>query len=397
MTDIMLLVFGIAILTGFLGNLLFRKTKIPEALVLIGTGMLLGPVFHVVDQAALAGAAGLIISLMLIVTMLDNGLSFDLFRVARALPATAAFSLGVMALTVAALTLVLHVVFSFPLIVSALIGLALSGTTSDVITALVARMSVPQKTKQLLVFESVVNDLQIIPFFILLHFAETSTLAPSTAVVAMLQLPFAVLAGGAVALWWVHIIGMYLGKHPLNYAATIGLLFVLYNALQFVGGNGAVAVLTFSLVLGNARRLFRRFHPRSPLAKFTPAVLREVRAIEADVSFFVRALFFVFLGVVFNFAVVNSRNLAIAAALLAAIFACRYASGYALLRRAPRFKPLAPLVWIAPRGYIAMVLAFAAAGSDYGNGIVGIVLLNIFLTTFIAIVYSVYHERTAKQ
>ena len=53
-----------------------------------------------------------------------------------------------------------------------------------------------------------------------------------------------------------------------------------------------------------------------------------------------------------------------------------------------------PLVWICPRGYVAAVLAFAVASSGLFDGVaVNIVLLNIFLTTFVSIIYSIYYEK----
>lgn len=46
-TTVLILLGGIIGL-GFLGNLFFEKTRIPDVLLLIGAGLLLGPVFQVV-------------------------------------------------------------------------------------------------------------------------------------------------------------------------------------------------------------------------------------------------------------------------------------------------------------------------------------------------------------
>ena len=59
-------------------------------------------------------------------------------------------------------------------------------------------------------------------------------------------------------------------------------------------------------------------------------------------------------------------------------------------------KSTGPLTWIAPRGYVAAVLAFAGFGSGmFSTQAVNIVLLNIFATTIVAIMYSIYYEKRA--
>ena len=55
---------------------------------------------------------------------------------------------------------------------------------------------------------------------------------------------------------------------------------------------------------------------------------------------------------------------------------------------------MGPLTWIMPRGYVAAVLAFAALSSGlFTAASVNLVLLIIFLTTFVSIGYAILHER----
>src|SRR3972149_8771582 len=139
MEDFTFLLVGFLILIGFLGSILFKKSKIPEALFLIIAGILIGPVFHIVDQSAVIIYAPIIMALMLILAMLDNGLSFNIFKVAKALPLMIIFGAGIVALTSIILTVILHYMLALPWIVSAIIALCMSGTTTDVITAIISK------------------------------------------------------------------------------------------------------------------------------------------------------------------------------------------------------------------------------------------------------------------
>ena len=391
-------VLGGIILIGFVGNLLFKYTKIPEALFLIILGLLIGPVFGIIDPNLAVTLMPTIAALMLIVVMLDNGISFDLFKVMKSLPSTIVFSLGIMTATAVGIAII-FMYLGFSWITAGIIGLILSGTTTDVITILTSKMSIKKEVKQLLVFESIVNDFQIIPFFILLHLAENSSSQITTSIIlSLVGIPAAIIAGALIAVLWLFAIGKYLGKHPLNYAATIGILFVLYHSVQLLGGNGAISVLAFSFVLGNAIGLFDRWHIKDGLrAKLTPKILKDFRQIEFDISFFVRVIFFVFLGTVFSFSALHFNTALTAFTVITVILIIRFAvSCYATKHR--HYKgAVGPLTWISPRGYVAAVLAFAAAGSGILiNGSLDMILLVIYATTIMSIFYSIYYERRRK-
>jgi potassium/hydrogen antiporter len=397
MVDFILLILGVIILIGFVCDLLFKFTKIPEALFLIIVGILLGPVFGVVDPALAMEYASIIIALMMIVVMLDNGLDFNIFNVIRSVKITVMFTIGVMVLTAVSITAVVYFLLHLSIPEAALIGIMICGDSTDVVTVIVSKMNFNRQAKQLLIMDSVINDLQIIPFFILLGFIETASISGGAIFWSIfIQVPFAILVGVFIAFVWVSIIGKFLGKHPLNYIATLAILFIMYNFMQMLGSSGAITILSFSLVLGNAVGLFKKYHiKRSLRKKFTPAVIRQFAEIEVDVSFLVRTLFFVFLGVIFSFRALEARTLLVSFAILVVIVLSRYAMVRFISRKSPVYKSsTGPLTWILPRGYVAAVLAFAAFGSGmFSSQVMDIVLLNIFITTFVAIAYSIYYGK----
>lgn len=401
MADLTFFLLGTIILAGFAGNIFFKVTKIPEALFLILGGILLGPVFHVIDQQSALLYASFFTALMLIVVLLDNGLSFDIFSIVKAIPATTVFSLGMVILMSGGIASVLHVLLSMSWLPAFVIALAMSGTTTDVVSVLLSRMHVRKEAKQLLVVESVLNDLQMIPFFILLALAMNISSGDYVRVILPLfvQIPLSLLLGIGAAMWWIYIIGRFLGKHPLNYVATIGILFIIYNTVQLFGGNGSLGILTFSLILGNAFGLFKKFHVKKEFRrKFTLSILKEFRNIEVDLSFFVKTGFFVFLGLAFEFEALQPRNLLVSFAILGVILVGRYLMARIISTKRPEYRTSIPtLTWIMPRGYVAAVLAFSAYGSGlFPRSVVDIVLLNIFLTTIVSILYSIYYEQTTK-
>ena len=74
-------VAGLIILAGVGGKALFRKTRIPDIPVLLGIGVLLGPVLHLVHGDALLPLAPYVGTLALLMIMLEGGMNLDVDRV----------------------------------------------------------------------------------------------------------------------------------------------------------------------------------------------------------------------------------------------------------------------------------------------------------------------------
>lgn len=398
--DITLYLIGIVILIAFAGNVFFKKTKIPEILFLIIIGIIIGPVLGLVKNDVLIIFAPLITSLMLIFVMLDNGLSFDIIKVLRSLPIVTIFTLGMIFSSAILIALVLYFFLNISILISLVLGFTMAGTTTDVITIIISRMKIKEKTRYLMIMESVLNDIQIIPFFILLHFVQSSSinyLEPLISVI--IKIPVAIIIGIAAAFLWLYLISRYLGKHPLNYIATIGILLILYNAMETLGSNGSIAILSFSLVLGNALGIFKKLHLKYKLDKnHIKSSMKILKEIELDNSFFIRIIFFVFLGAMFTFNFITWQYVFVSLLILVVIYLSRFTGIFLISRKHKEFKNSLGLVtFVAPRGYIAAILAFTVVYSGIANGqVLNIVLANIFLTTIVSIVYSIYYEKICR-
>jgi len=77
-------VFAVAafiILAGFAGKILFQRTRVPDIPILLGIGVLMGPVLHLVDPAVLLSLAPYVGTLALLTIMLEGGMNLDVDRV----------------------------------------------------------------------------------------------------------------------------------------------------------------------------------------------------------------------------------------------------------------------------------------------------------------------------
>jgi NhaP-type Na+/H+ or K+/H+ antiporter len=161
----------------------------------------------------------------------------------------------------------------------------------------------------------------------------------------------------------------------LGYVFTLGAAFFIYDIMDTTGYNGAIAVVVFSVVLGNYRHFFRSL---KDYEKFLPLQkdIVEVVGVNNQITFIVRTLFFVFIGLVFN-----------AAALRMEVFA--------LSKLRPEYTNSIPIITaMAASGFIDTLLAFVAmrAGVNIPN-LTEIILLIVILTTLVSMFSSIWLER----
>lgn len=389
---------GLIIMIGFLGNILFNRTRIPESLFLITIGVIIGPVFNLVNSGDFIGMTSFIATIALIIILLDSGISMDIRKLLKNFSHATIFTVMVFILTTLLVTLFLYLLMKWPLSHALLLGVISGGTTTVTVMTLVSRCSVSDDTKNLLFLESMINDVTIISgAVILIQIMKFSTI--DTAKIANLILgsvSIAFLFGFLTAMFWVSILFKYLEKHPLNYVSTLGIVLILYAFVETVGGSGAISVLIFSLTVGNFRNVVMRFKIKTDLlTEHSLETLKQIKSIQLGITFFVKTFFFVFLGLIFSFQNLSQEIWTIALGMILILLIARLFSAETLSFIDKKYsKERFLITTMLPRGFTATVVAFLPreAGIEI-PGLVEIVLLMLFLSTLISIIGAIIYER----
>ncbi|MEK6876361.1 MAG: cation:proton antiporter [Nanoarchaeota archaeon] len=391
-----ILILGIVILVGFLGNFFFNKTRIPESVFLMLIGVLLGPVFNVVSGKFFIDNASFLISLALVVVLLDSGLTLKISKTLKNAPTALIFTILVMISTVAIVSAVTVLFFDWPLINGIFLGIIGSGTTTITITHLVEKLSVGKNTRTLLILESVVNDITLITAVsILIAFVLSGSGKASIFKVIFNELVISVILGLVFALIWAYVFLKYIHGNKLAYVFTLGIAFIIFDGVEFFGFNGAIAVLIFSLVLGNYSVLVSKLKAYSKILAPIKADISIVRGINTEITFIMRTLFFVFLGVIFNTSVIKWGILLFVLIIVVAEVVSRYVAAKALAFFEPRFANSVPVMTtLVASGFTSTLVAFLSieAGINIPN-LAEVVLLLVMFTTLWAIIGSAVLER----
>lgn len=399
------LAIGAIVIIGFVSNLMFNKSKIPDVLVLIFLGYLIGPgVLGIIDSdmfSLIEKMAPFLSALALAIIMFDGGLGLNYDQVLNSLTKTILHTIVAFTLSIIVTAIICFVFLGWDLITSILLGTILGGTSGAVVIPLVNRLRVTPKTRVLLTIESALTDVLVIvmAMAIILLMQRSSTeleiavqeLASAFFVSFMIGLIFGIL--------WLKILAKLQGQ-PFSYMVTIAVLLIMYALTDILVGQtgvGAIAALVFGLVLGNKEefaRIFKKFNGEFHFNE-------EIRQFHGEISFFIRTFFFVYLGIVFSVTPVDINYIILGFGIFLGLLGIRSVSAAitSAVMGLNRSNKMA-VIFMMPRGLSAAVLASyplaqGVVSEEIGSAFLGVTLVIIVLTTLLACVGSFSIENAA--
>lgn len=405
-----ILILGLTIVVGFVGRVVFKYTKVPESLFMVLIGLAVGPVFGIVDSSLFVENTELVVTITLIIVLLDSGLSFNVYDVLRTLSKAVFFTIIVLFFSTLLIGSFMFFILDWSFLHSLLIGVISSGTTTIVVAFLAPRLSLPEDIKRVLVLESIINDVTLVTAAVLIiRLIEFQTIDFSQIIVALLSpIAMAIILGISFTILWVSVLGRYYKGEELTYVFTLGVLFLLYFFVELIGGNGAIAVLVYSLLLGNLQLIITKIldavikpatRPRfNSLITRCEEVVNEIRGSQVNFAFFIKNFFFVYLGIIFDPEKIDLLLISICFAILALMLLSRYISVKILSLFDHQFKPYTNIMAImVARGFTATFVALlpSAKGIEIPQ-LKEIVLVMVLFSTFTTILGSIAYERRLK-
>ena len=346
---VILLAAGVVIFLGVAGEAFFKKTGIPDVAFLMVLGVMIGPVFGLIQPEAVIQVVPYFAALALIIIMFDGGLNLDIKHVIK----TAHFSVTLATLgfilSVVMITLAAHYALGWLWLESILLGSIVGGSSSAIVFGLVRNIKISEETKSMLSFESALTDILATIFAFILfeavlvgHFdLQTLEETLGRAIVVGLVLGF------GVGIPWMYV-STKLGNAQHSYMLTLGILFVLFFLANSFGESGALTALVFGLMLGNKSHLSR-------VLKFKLPKIEMDDPTHNQLTFLVRSFFFVFVGLMASFGQIEYLIFGILITI--AVYFGRIFVGKVTLTK--RFSKLDRAVTnsMIPRGLAAAVLA----------------------------------------
>lgn len=363
---------GLTIILGYIGSLIFAKTRIPDVIWLMLFGIIVGPILGLVNVSIFRTMTPLLAVLALIIILFDGGLNMNFYQMLKGFSRSILLSaLGVLA-SMCVIGLLSIVLFKFDLMTGLLLGAIIGGTSSPIVISIVSRLKIKENVQMLLTLESILTDPLCVVIAIALLQIITLETAPNIAQAVFSAFSVGALLGFVLGVVWLFALDK-IKKNPFDYMITLAVLLLIYVFVESVGGSGAIAALIFGLVLGNSK-IFSRILKLGKI--FTIDNL--MKKFHTEVSFFVRSFFFVCLGLIASTNLIFALYGAVIAGalILIRIGIVKVATfGMALSKT-----ELNLIKIMAPRGLAAAVLAQLAFGIVGGETILNVTFFVIFIT-----------------
>lgn len=384
-----LLVFGIILAVGTFSGLLARLARVPDVVVFLLIGMLLGPgVIGLIDIKADSAVNQLILIFGSSYILFDGGASIRLKVLKEVwITVTVIATIGVL-ITAAITGVAAYYILGVPLIVALLLGATLASTDPATLVPVFRQVKIKDRVAQTVMTESAFNDAMgaIVTFTVLGVAMGAGEFSASDAVIDLVkQAVLGIVIGGVLGYLAAFLISHEKFGFLAEYAPVVTLMAVIgaYMAADGLHSSGFMAVFVFGIMLGNQESLgFKRVH-------HDEAILED---FIMTTSLIMRMFIFILLGTQVDFGLMNQYLLGGVAVVTIFMLVARPVTVFLCAlpdRRAKwSFKEMLFMCWTRETGVIPGALAGLLLGMKAPGAQI------IASVTFIAILMTILIQAT---
>lgn len=367
LTNFFGLIGGLLVL-AFVANRLSHRTRVPDVIVLLASGVVLGPVLHWIQADRFPTVIRGVGTLALILILFAAGLELDLRRARRQFLAGTVLAVLSYALTMAGITVFCTRALHLNRMPALIIAACLACMSGSIILPILDQLSLRADLKTTLVIEASFGDgLGALVLGVLLGLInqDSSTRASGGAILGsmaglflyrfLLAFVIAMIAG----FLWARLLP-HISNRQFWQALTFAAVLMVYSGTHAAGGSELFAVMVFGATLASL------LGPESFLQDFGFEVLSQdqsgqIYSFHSELAFLVRSFFFVLLGAMIQFRGLRIQILPSLGILVVILVARALAiTGSRIAWRGTSFREREFALLLIPRGLITAVLALEA-------------------------------------
>ncbi|WP_221929017.1 cation:proton antiporter [Solitalea koreensis] len=179
--------------------------------------------------------------------------------------------------------------------------------------------------------------------------------------------------------------------HHIKFAPIIILVVLIYTLSKIYHLPGLIFILLFGLFIGNIDELKDQKLIKLLQAEKLDKEVQRFKDILIEGTFLIRSFFFILFGYLINTAeIINTETLGLAIAITGGIFLFRF-----ILLKASKL-PLKPLLFIAPRGLITILLFFAIPSAQVISLVNKSLVIQIIILTAVVMMIGLMINKNEK-
>lgn len=280
------------LLASFLGDLVYKVTKIPSLAWLMLIGYILSHYLNVLDPERMIEIEPIIGPLALALVFFDAGFALNIFEFFLKSVRPLIFSILTVAFISVGVAIVAHAIFGWGYMVGATLGAIFGGTGMAIVVILTKDLSLSKEVHHFLTVEGALTGVfAILITATLTDFLVFGTVDIETAGISLISsIGKGILLGMVVGVLWLLV--LYSTKNlEYPYMITLAILFFVYVVSDFMNGNGPLSALFFGMMMSNGNKiceLIRLKHPAIDEKTFVE--------FQHEMMFFFKSFFFIYLG-----------------------------------------------------------------------------------------------------
>jgi len=360
-----IIALGLLYFVGHFLTHVFDKTKIPDVLILILFGIIIGPVFHIVDADRFGSAGDLLTSIALIIILFDGGIGLQLTSLIRSAKQALALTVGFFFVTAGVVFCIMYKGYGFSPLASAIMGFICGGTASSVIIPMIAILRVGKEAASILIIESALTTvLCIITVLGILHSYDSGDFEIGRIIGSLISsVILASVIGILSGLVWLRLL-RWIKTYANTQFATFAFMFIVYGIAEGLNFSGPIAALAFGIVLGNQHTIVHQLNEfTSHLSIENVGVISDAeKKLYKEIVFLLKIFFFVYLGI--SIPIEQTYTMGIALSIVLSLFIVRPFVTKIIVRR--RVSPYddTMISLMVPKGLATAVVA--GLPSQYG-------------------------------
>jgi len=379
---------------AFIANRLYRLTRVPDVIVLMAVGVILGPALGWVQAGQFQYITHILGTLALILILFEGGLELNLRDTLRHFPGGVLLAILGYFLSTGMVAALAWKAYHFGPRPALLIGAVLGCVSSSIALPVLQQIKMTRAVRITLLVEASLGDvLGVLTVSVLLALGEDSGPKVTGFVAGILsKLLIGVVVAVALGVLWSRVLRL-LSEQRFWQVMTFSIVLLVYAAAQAASHGGLIAVFAFGITLANARQAdpwglasTMGFEPAGPQHHL------QILSFHSELAFLVRSFFFILLGVVVKISGLRGYvllTLGIFVALVIARWIAVKASSWAWGENDANEKKVAMLFF--PRGLITAVLAIEvieARGATF-SFLPALAFAMILLTNILVVIASI--------
>ena len=293
---------GLLIFFSHAFNELFSRTKIPNVLLLLLIGVILGPIGGVVKKEFFGQMGSVFTTLTLIIILFESGAGLKFSELKKAIGPASIITILNFIITVVITVIIVPLFTDVDRINAIFLGAIIGGTSSAVVIPMVRQLNLSEKNSAILFLESALSDvLCLVVGLALLEGIKLGAVDILAVINKMWKsFLFAALIGLAGGFFWSLVLNKIRGIKNSMFT-TMAFLFVIYGIVESMGLNGGIASLLYGIVLGNSESIGGSQAYQKVFRIDSAGINDDERKFFSEIVFLLQTYFFVYVGISLQF------------------------------------------------------------------------------------------------